>query len=180
MADPLAGLVRPLKLREYRNRYSSGISREFNCVSVRRTHMRKMCLRILLKQLETSIRENDHQSACIRLRAFRQSLIMYIRAFYRREMPAHLFASTVRRNCTLAVTSEYTGELFRFRSREDLRRVLDALRLPEQCGPFDNRTFIPREACFLYTLRRLVITGTGVSLRQYFGGEKSMWSRAFK
>ena len=95
-------------------------------------------------------------------------------------MPAALFASNIRQNCSLAQTLDVCGTDFRFRRRADLKRVMDALRLPEVCGPFDNGRTLPREACFLYTIRRTAIVGRTRELRLYFGGEKTMWSRAYR
>ncbi len=180
VSNPLGGLYRPLELRGFRNRYSSEISRDFNAISVRSRMQGDVHIRILLQQLQAVRAESDGDIAQIRLRALRLSIITHMRAYYRRVMPPALFASNIRRNCELAQILDYCGTEFRFRRRADLKRVMDCLGLPERCGPFDNGRTLPREACFLYLLRRIALVGRTRELRAFFGGEKSMWSRALR
>jgi hypothetical protein len=58
--------------------------------------------------------------------------------------------------------------------------VINSLDLPEQCGPFDNGSFLPRDACFLFFLRRLASRATLRELMERFGGERTLWGRAVK
>ncbi len=176
----LSGFHRPLQRKGYSNRYSSENARQFNRISVRERMARDVHVQVLLQQLKNARDETDDEFAQIRLRAVRRSIFAHMNAFYRKVMPAALFASTVRRNLQLDQIVDFCGDSFRFRRRSELKRVMDALRLPEMCGPFENRAVLPREACFLYALRWTAHEGPAKELRQFFGGEKSMWSRAYR
>lgn len=55
-----------------------------------------------------------------------------------------------------------------------------SLQLPEKCGTFDNGQTLPREACFLYFIRRLSTRGRSKPLLDHFGGERTMWGRAVR
>ena len=50
---------------------------------------------------------------------------------------------------------DHTMQAFRFRSKADIQRVFNALRIPAQCGPLDNGVMLPGEHLFLVLLRRL-------------------------
>jgi len=181
----LDGLKIPLELRGFRNRYSSERSRDFNSLSVRhrvvRDGHRKLLAQLLRNARTEAIHGDDLDLALIRLRQFRQHVVIHLRSFYRREMPAAVFGANIRRNCSLnLVPDAECATLYRYRSRADLRRVFICLRLPARCGPFDNGRYLPSEACFLYTSRRMAHVGRTKELRQYFGGEKTMWSRAYR
>lgn len=109
-----------------------------------------------------------------------QSVVGYAQAFFEKVLPPAEFGAHFRRNCELADVLENCASDYRFRTRSDLRRVINSLDLPEQCGPFDNGSFLPRDACFLFFLRRLASRATLRELMERFGGERTLWGRAVK
>ena len=75
---------------------------------------------------------------------------------------------------------EQCGTDFRFRSRDDLKRVLDCMKMPTHLGPFDNGAYCAREWGFIYSIRRMSSVDPVRSLMNTLGGDPPMWSRVFK
>lgn len=93
----------------------------------------------------------------------------------------HVIPRSVRRHTVISNLSEFgTAEDYRFRSRSDIHRLFDCLRFPMQVGPFDNGGYLDGQTAFLYFLRRSSSTCRVSDLMKEFGGDKSLWSRAFK
>jgi hypothetical protein len=68
--------------------------------------------------------------------------------------------------------------LFRFRSTEQLRRLFDGLKFPEAIL-LDNNVILREEETFLFGLRRMCYPNRFQDLLEEFGGEITIWSRAF-
>jgi hypothetical protein len=96
----------------------------------------------------------------------------------------------LKRNVTIEgdVIEGDVSSTFRFRNKPDLRKVMDSLKIPAICGPFKGGVgktgcYKNREELFLFYLTR--ICSPSDSLRKIckngnFGGEYTVWSRAFK
>jgi hypothetical protein len=67
---------------------------------------------------------------------------------------------------------------FRFKTRTDLRRLLDVLGLPEVCT-MSNRAQVSGEEVMLVGLRRMAYPSRFVDLLEEFGSEETLWCKAF-
>lgn len=74
---------------------------------------------------------------------------------------------------------EHCGETYVFRTRDDLRRVMETFGLPERCGPFTNGGHMARETAFLFYIRRMSSVANFSDFKVEFGHDKSTWSRCF-
>ena len=95
----------------------------------------------------------------------------------KRTIPRVIQEATIR---GLADVPENCGTDYRFRTRADLKRVMDCCRFPSMVT-LDNGQRAPKELCFVFFVRRLASVCTVNHLIQLgFGRDPPFWGRVIK
>mmetsp|Transcript_29832 Transcript_29832/g.60982 ORF Transcript_29832/g.60982 Transcript_29832/m.60982 type:complete len:427 (-) Transcript_29832:203-1483(-) len=167
----LATLQEPYRIRKLRYFLSSGRARDTHGISLKQKRTMRLWLKLAKFQTNLASISGNAEDLDIAV----DMVKLFAISFCKRE---ETIPRPRRLRFTIMVTlPEFTGELYRFRTRADLFRIFNLFQIPDRCGPFQNGAFESGEKLFLFFVRRLASVGTLTSLIQTFGGEKTKWSR---